>query len=208
MAEKVDYDYKPESGGGKFLNLKAKGDKITVRLADKPVVYFVHWMDDKPVICEDKATCQTCVIIAGFTPEEMKKKENSQLKRRQTFVWPVIDRADGVAKIFKGGTGIFLSIAVFANDPKWGGAEKDATKFDVTITRTETSMQNFYSVVGDPTSLGKEITKEEKADVEKLSTLIDSLTVSEDVEPDEVPSEGNPKNPDEFIAGLEADKGK
>ena len=211
-AQTVDYDYKPESGGGKFLNLKAKGDKITIRLADKPIAYFVHWLDGKPVICKDEKTCKQCVVLGSFTSEEMKKKENAQLRRRQTFLWPVIDRADGEAKIFKGGINIFLAIGEFALDPKWGGKEKDATLFDITITRTEASLQNFYSVVPDPTSLGKLITDEEKKEVAKLQPLIEDAVeganaeeTTQDVEV-EKPSTENPKSADDFIAGLEADK--
>lgn len=211
MATQVDYDYQAESGGGKFLNLKAKGDKVTIRLAAKPITYFVHWLDNKPVICEDKTTCQTCTIISGFTAEEMKKKENSDLRRRQVFIWPVIDRADGQAKVFKAGVGIFIAVGEFARDPKWGGAEKDATLFDVTITRTEASPQNYYSVVPDPTSLNKEISEEEKKAVEKLGTLIDSVVSgSEEVSEEEVvaekPSTENASSPEGFIEGLEADK--
>ena len=214
MAEQVDYDYKPDAGGGKFLNLKAKGDKVTIRLVDKPIAYFVHWLDNKPVICEDAKTCQQCVILGGFSPEEMKKKENAQLRRRQVFLWPVIDRADDEAKIFKGGINIFLAVGEFALDPKWGGEEKDATLFDVTITRTETSLQNFYSVVPDPTSLGKEITKEEKEKVAKLAPLIDDVVSGASVEAiaadtvPEKPSTENPGSEGDFIKGLEEDKDK
>lgn len=189
MSEYVDYDYDSGSVGGKFLNLKAKGDKVTIRLADKPIHYFVHWVDNKPIICDDPKTCNTCVVLEGFTPEEMKKKENAQLKRRSTFIWPVIDRADGEAKIFKGGISIFLAIGEFAKDPKWGGEEKDGTKFDITITRTETSLQNFYSVVPDPTSLGKEITPEEKKAVEGLTMLINSIVTAKIEDPGEVTDE-------------------
>ena len=97
----------------------------------------------------------------------------------------------------------------FAKDSKWGGDEKDATLFDITITRTEINIQNFYSVVPDPTSLGTELTKEEKAEADKLGNLIDSIvTKKEDVDPDEVelPSEKNPEKQEDFIKSLEEDK--
>lgn len=166
MAEIVDYDYKPEVDGGKFLNLKKKGDSITIRIANKPISFFVHWKDKKPSICARKVDCKTCNFVYSSAEEAMDNK------RKQVFAWGVIDRADGVAKIFKGGISIFQSIGEFANNPKWG----DVTLYDLEITRTEISPANFYSVVPDPSSKGEELTKEEIAEVAKLDALLDFTT--------------------------------
>lgn len=213
MTQQVDYDYQPEgAGSGKFLNLKAKGDKILIRLADKPIAYFVHWVDGKTQPCEDAAACEICKKLNALPEEEQKKQEVSKQRRRQTFIWPAIDRADGEAKVYKAGISVFLEIAKIAKNPKWGGPDKDATKFDIEIERTEASLQNFYSVIPDPTSLSVPLTSEEKNKVHKLATLIDSIAIlavqSEEVTDVEKPSTENPANPDDFIKGLEEDQKK
>lgn len=183
MAQQVDYDYQPENGGGKFINLKSKGDKVTMRLVDKPISYFVHWVEDKkPLVCDEPKDCEVCKFLDGLTSEELKLKANSQKRRRQTFIWSVIDRADGEAKLFKGGLNVFLAIGEFAKDPNWGGEEKDATLFDVTITRTETSLANYYSVVPDPKSLSNNLTAEQKKAAAKLGPLIDAISTGEAAE--------------------------
>jgi hypothetical protein len=211
MPEEVDYEYKPEgAGSGKFLNLKTKGDKVTIRLCSKPIAYFVHWIEGKPQNCEGVNSCPICKELASLSQEDAKKEENAKKRRRQTFIWPVIDRSDGQAKIYKSGVSVFLAIAELAVNPKWGGPDKDATRFDLEITRTEASLQNFYSIVPDPTSLGKELTEEEKKAAEELRPVMDTVSIMalESTEVETVPSKANPSNPDDFIKGLEEDRKK
>lgn len=176
-----------QSAGSKFLNLVKKGDQIKVRLATKPQSYFIHWVDGKPEGCTDEATCMVCAEIKLDDSEEGARK-----RRKQMFVWGVIDREDGEAKVYKAGMAIFREIAKYAKDESWGGTEKDATKFDITITRTELSPQQYYTVVADPKSITQEITEEEKKKVDAISTLIDSVLPGES--PDAV---------DEFTKSLE-----
>lgn len=170
MAEIVDYDYNPETDGGKFLNLKSKGDKITIRLAGKPISYFVHWIDNKPVMCEDKETCEHCLKVWGVSQAEEAIKQ----KRKQSFAWAVIDRADGVAKIYKAGIAVYRGIKQYGANPKWG----DPTLYDIEIERTEVKPQ-FYTVTPDPSTLGTSITKEEKAEIAKLDALLDFTTTKD-----------------------------
>ena len=157
--------------------MKQKGDKIVIRLAGKPISYFIHWIDKKPVICPKKADCELCQKVwpASQIDEAMREK------RKQQFAWPVIDRADGQAKIFKAGFAIFSGIGEYAKNPKWG----DAMLYDLEITRTELSPANFYSVVADPTSIGVKLTKEELEEVKKLEPLLD-FTTTQDRKDEEV----------------------
>lgn len=43
ITAKTDYDYEPENTGGLWLRLKKKGDKIKIRLCDKPVHFQRMW---------------------------------------------------------------------------------------------------------------------------------------------------------------------
>lgn len=175
MAEQVDYDYQPETSGGKYLSLKNKGDKINIRIADKPISYFVHWVNNKPQRCDDPEDCKTCL-----EEKSNPKSFDPQQRRKQVFVWPVIDRKDGIAKIFKGGASIFLGLREYALNTKWG----DPTKWDVEITRTEIRPK-YYSVIPDPDSRTVELTKEELTGVNKLAPLINEVVAGEQEDVDE-----------------------
>lgn len=178
IAEYTDYTEQPEnSTGGKFLNLKAKGDKVNIRIAAKPITYFQHWVEGKPINCPDKATCTTCNELEALSPADAAKKENQDKKRKQVYVWPVIDRADGKAKIFKGGVQIFLGLRKYALSDKWG----DPTTWDVVIEREELNPANYYSVVPDPDSRTVKITKEEQVEIDKLGSLVDSTVMGKEV---------------------------
>lgn len=184
IAEHIDYTDQPEeSGNGKFLTLKKKGDKVTIRIAAKPITYFMHWVNNKPYNCIDRATCTVCLELAPLSPDDLDKKENKDRKRKQMYVWPVIDRADGEAKVFKGGIQVFLGLKKYALNEKWG----DPINWDVEIAREELNPANFYSVVPDPDSRSVKITKEEQVAVDKLGALVDSaVTAKEELNEEEV----------------------
>lgn len=183
-AEQIDYNYVPEVDGGKFLNLRAKGDKIDIRIASKPISYFVHWIDKKPKVCPDRKTCETCNKVYKSSQAEEAMAE----KLKQVFCWFVINRADGKAYIYKGGVGIFRSIAEYGKNPKWG----DPMLYDLEITRTEIKPQ-YYSVVPDPSTKGQELTAEELASTKELEPLMDFTTTTDPKpvveEQEEVPKE-------------------
>lgn len=178
MAEYIDYNYSPENDGGKFLNLKNKGDKIVIRIASKPVSYFVHWIDQKPIICPNKAECELCQKSYPATDSDQAAKE----KRKQQFVWLVINREDKQAYIYKAGYSVFSQVAEYGLNPEWG----DPTNYDVQITRTEIKPM-FYAVMALPSSLSVKLTKQELADTAKLSELLDFTTTQnrKDSEKDE-----------------------
>ena len=180
MAEQVDYNYQPEVDGGKFLNLKSKGEKIVIRLADKPISSFRHWINGKPLICEDKKTCETCNKTYNVSDAEVALKE----KRQQVFSWLVINRGDGEAYIFKGGIAIFRGISEYGKNPKWG----DPINYDLEITRTEIKPQ-YYSIVPDPGSIGTKLTKDELDKVAKLEPLLDFTTTKDPKQVEEITEE-------------------
>jgi hypothetical protein len=105
--EEVGYDYKPETGGGLYLRLKEKGQKVRLRLIGRPVSFKKDFTDE-----------------AGKTVT------------KQNFAWAVIDRSDPkepAVRCFIAGTMVFLGIKDLALDPEWG----DPDGYDLIVERTE-----------------------------------------------------------------------
>lgn len=175
----IEYDdpVVDQQGNSKFLNLVKKDDKIKIRLVTKPQSYFIHWVDGSPTACTRPAAGEPkdCDVCMELELVDKTDTEAARKRRKQMFVWGVIDRADNEAKVFKAGLQVFKDIAKYAKDESWGGPNKEATLFDITITRTERSPQDYYTVVPDPKSLTKEVTEEETNKVSAISTLIESV---------------------------------
>ncbi len=129
-------------GGGKYLNLKSKGDKIKVRLMTKPLHNFRYWETgadgkQRPVTFPTREAIDEA--LKGYGKDD-KPKIDVQ------YGWVVIDRADGEIKVFKGGQSIAGQIKGIIEDG-WG----DPTGFDMVITRTEEKPM-YYKVTPVPNS--------------------------------------------------------
>jgi hypothetical protein len=150
------YDYEPQSGGnGLFLKLAEKGQQIDIRLASTPVRELKIWKEGEVKPIEDEK-------VASLTPDQLDevksaKDGNGKPKYRlsEQFSWIVIDRADGVAKVFTAPVSVYRKIKDFAINDKWG----DPVKYDFTITRTEEPGNAYYQVMTDPNK--SELTQEE-----------------------------------------------
>jgi len=141
-----------DSGGGKYLPLKNKNDKVVIRIASEPVYINKHWMigaDGKNTAVN--CTGEACVYCGKDTPPADK------IKKSPLFAWVVLDRNDNAKpKIFKGPLQIAKSLKDLSTDPEWG----DPTGYDVSITRTEEPGSGYYKVV--PTKNSTPINDEEK----------------------------------------------
>ncbi len=146
-----------EAGGGKYISLKNKGDKIVVRIASEPVYKNKHWMtgsDGKntPITC----TGDNCVYCGKDVPPKEK------VKKTPIFAWVVLDRNDAnTPKIFKGPFQIAKELEGLDNDPEWG----DPRNYDVSVTRTEEPGSGYYKVV--PTKNSDPISDDEKKAIEE-----------------------------------------
>ena len=94
-----------------------------------------------------------------------------QGKQQEKFAWLVIDRNvslddEYVIKIFTAGKQVWDKIKTFYKDPDWG----DVMTYDLTVTRTENSAADYYSVSPSPNNKGA-LTTEEMALV--MATQID-----------------------------------
>lgn len=141
-----------EVGGGKYLSLKEKGQKIVIRIASDPMYTNKHWLtgaDGKnvAVVC----TGEDCVYCGT------KVAPTDRVKKTPLFAWIVLDRNDNnKPKIFKGGLSIAKDLKDLSNDSEWG----DPTKYDVSITRTEEPGKGYYKTV--PTRNSDPITEDEQ----------------------------------------------
>ncbi len=162
------YDIVDEVGGGdRFLSFKRgdKGKVIQLRLVSEPTYVNQHWITmedgrDKPADCQGEK-CAYC-------GEDVKTKD--KIQKTAKWGWIVIDREDGMVKLFTGPTLIARKIKELSElkDKKtdkliWG----DPFLYDLQVERTEEPGKAFYGVNPMPEGMGKDITAEEKKAVKK-----------------------------------------
>lgn len=135
-----DYDYDPKEKPSAYLRLKKQGDTIRIRLASAPYRKPVVWRldstkptDEQEVLQYDESDWATVYRDPDFSVNE-------------NFLWEVIDREDGGAKIFSATPGVYKSIKEFAQMEEWG----DPTGYDFKIERTEEPGRNYYKVTALP----------------------------------------------------------
>lgn len=153
-----DYGYgmvEEDMGGGKYLSLRKKNDKVKIRLVSKPVRSFRYWEtgpDGKNRIGGSFATKEEweAEIKAKYPDKDTRPKMNVQ------YSWVVLDREDdNKVKVFSGAAQIAIAIAGLIADEEWG----DPTTYDLRVTRTE-ERPNYYKTVPLPNGKGP-ITAEE-----------------------------------------------
>lgn len=146
--------------GGKYLNLKKKGDTVLIRLTTKPKRAYCHWIigdGGKNVI--KPCPGDSCEWCGKDVPTAEKIKRDIQ------YGWIVLDRNDGSKpKFFKGGRSIATQILEHSQDEQWG----DPTTYDIKVERTEVKPQ-YYKVTGIIKSIGTPITEEEKKAIEEAN---------------------------------------
>lgn len=114
------------SGGGKILNFQ-KGAPLRIRIVDKQPTQVLSDYKGKSSI-----RLTTRVILKESTPEGVKKTVKG---------WAFGSTVSGI-------------IGNLANEPEWGGVEKDVTLFDLKVTKLATEedigrvkANAFWSVV-------------------------------------------------------------
>lgn len=148
MAETISYDY-TSPVKSPFLRLKSKGDSCKIRIVSDPVKFGNIYHDPKTDLD----------------------------KKQEKYAWLVLDRNiapddDFPIKIFTGGSQIWTKIKTYVKDEDWG----DPMTYDLTITRTENSPSDYYSVTPSPNNKG-DLTTEEMGIVMGCDIdLVDTIT--------------------------------
>lgn len=135
-----DYDYDPKQKPSAYLRLKNQGDTITIRIASTPYRKPVVWregqrapMPDEDALRMSEAEWANIYREPDFTVAE-------------AFLWLVIDREDGKAKIYSASPGIYKTIKEYAEMTEWG----DPRSYDFRIERTEEPGRSYYKVTPIP----------------------------------------------------------
>ncbi len=157
-----DYGYgmvEEDISGGRFLQLRKKGDEVKIRLVSKPVRTYRYWETgadgkSRPVSFPTKEAIEEA--LKDFSKEDRPRVDVQ-------YAWIVIDRADGGVKVFTGAKQIAISVLGFAKDDEWG----DPTTYDLRITRTE-EKPNYYKTLPLPNGKGP-ITEDERKAVEEAA---------------------------------------
>lgn len=135
-----DYDYDPKQKPSAYLRLKNQGDTITIRIASTPYRKPVVWREGQRAPMPDEDALR------------MGEDEWANIYREpdftvaEAFLWMVIDREDGKAKIYSGSAGIYKTIKEYAEMPEWG----DPRTYDFRIERTEEPGRSYYRVTPIP----------------------------------------------------------
>lgn len=163
MPENYGYGFEPKIGG-KFLTLKAKGDRVEIRIASTPLHKTIHWTTDE----SGNATQVNCLGEGCSFCENAAKSGNARLTAKEVFGWIVLDREDAnKPKIFKSGTSIYLAIKGLADSKGWG----DPQGYDIEVTRTE-ERPTYYKVVPLPDK--SEITDAEKKAIKEANLNLEA----------------------------------
>lgn len=153
------------TGSIRYLSFR-KGDLgkiVQIKLAGTPRYVNQHWITDSkgkqtPINCKGE-TCSYC-------GKEVPPKE--KIDKVAKWGWIVIDREDGLVKIFTGPTLIARRIKEISElvdkksgKPIWGSP----LTYDIQIERTEEPGGSYYKVNPMPEGKGTELTEEEKKKV-------------------------------------------
>lgn len=191
----------PIDSRGLFIDLKAKGESVTVRFATAEFYYDgKHFTKDEntgkwvvtscPRINED-APCDMCDKFFELKKlaKESKKagdkvgEEDLNNKARAygakvSFYYPVLDRETGMAKIFKTSLSVRLKLEDFLK------AGTNVLGSDFTITRTERTGADYYTVIRVDSAEVKPFSEKDTAELQKakefvLGDIIENVKQSE-----------------------------
>lgn len=123
-----DWDRKPKAPPSIWLKLKAKDEQVRIRIAGSPYREVQVWPEERGGSKMDAS------VVADFTPGQwMSIVRNPDWNVSEVYHLPVIDRTDGLAKIFQASGAIYGKIREYAKNPEWG----NPAGYDITIKRTE-----------------------------------------------------------------------
>jgi hypothetical protein len=198
----IDFGEELPTQGSKFLKLKSKGDKVQIRLLDRPFYYGQHFLKDEAgnwnvVPCSrinEGSECEYCgqyfsIIAKAKKTDDPKQIEEAKKKARAfqvstQFYYPVLNRDTGRFQIFQTTKSVRDKIETEA---KMG---VEVLKTDFIILRAETSPQNYYGVTKVDSSQIKPLSKEEKEEIEKAKTIdLEDLIAGSPEEDSEVASQ-------------------
>ena len=157
------------SGGGRYVKLSKKGDKIKFRIATTPHYETKHFLGDKEFsLCgkynseDPKTTCKYCQDYA-LALENNDEVVAKQLKPMTTFYYPVLDINEGKAKIFQ-----FTAKSIHYTIKGYADEGVDVFACDWSVERTEEQGANYYKVLRlDAT----ELTKEQEEELNKAKAF-------------------------------------
>lgn len=135
-----DYDYDPKDKPSAYLRLKRQGDSAVIRIASAPYRKPTVWKlnETKPLPDDEvlKVTESQWFQIYG----------NPDFNVNEAFLWLVIDRSDGQARIYSASPGVYKTIKEYAEMPEWG----DPQGYDLKVERTEEPGRGYYKVTALP----------------------------------------------------------
>lgn len=135
-----DYDYDPKDPPSPYLRLKKQGDSVTIRVASAP------WREPTVWKLDARAPLDAEEVLKLTEAQWMGLYREPDFDIREAFHWEVIDRADGLAKIYSATPGVYKTIKEYAEMPEWG----DPQGYDLKIERTEEPGRGYYKVTALP----------------------------------------------------------
>lgn len=138
------------TSGGKYIRLKAKGDKIKFLIANTPHYETKHWISDKETVMCDKyngqpkgSVCNMCnkhkelLDLAGEDKKLIQQANN--VRAVTTFFYPILDLKTEEPAIFQTSPSVHWTIVGYKED------EVDVFACAWSVERTEVA-GNYYEV--------------------------------------------------------------
>ena len=159
-----------------------------VRVASTPWKYWIHWTMDaagnrKKIKCAGEQGCPVCEKVdremADLRASSNDKKHKEA--RKQRYLFAIIDRKDGQAKLLDAGPQIVQGIRKMADKPQLG----KPSGYDIDITVNPQSTNQYYSVTSIPNGPDG-ITKYPITDQEKnsLREFMENVDIQALITPD------------------------
>lgn len=178
------WDREPIQPPSVWLKLKTKGESVDLRIAAPPLREVVVWPE------EDGQPKVDPELIRELTSGQwLRLKSSPDYKVTEVFPLLVIDRADGMAKIFRASGAIYSEIRKWAMNPKWG----NPMGYDLTITRTE-KPGSYWDVQPDPNKTDLMQSEVEKVKALNLSKLLPDAYPANEPQPDDFETNTTPED--------------
>jgi hypothetical protein len=182
-----DYDRKPKESTGIFLRLKSKEERCRLRIAAPPLREPQIWIEG------ERAPMKPEKVLALRPGQWATIMREPKYRVGEVYHFIVIDRMDGIAKIFTTTGGVYGKIREFATNEEWG----DPKLYDLTITRTEQPGKNYYEVTPSPNK--SDLTPYETDIAGKLweriknENILPAATLASEPQPDDINENTEPE---------------